>query len=127
MLLEGGLHLLPWARASLILVVPSGVLMFAAHATEFADNPAFRLKLIFLAAAGANALVFHRFSFRSVANWDREVAAPAGAKAAAVVSLALWAGVISAGRLLAYLGPGSRRRLGKLAARRSGPYPQSYS
>ncbi|HEU5323012.1 MAG TPA: DUF6644 family protein [Methylomirabilota bacterium] len=36
-------HLLRWARLALLLVVPSGALMFAAHATEMAANPAFRL------------------------------------------------------------------------------------
>ena len=96
-------HHLPWARAALLLVVPSGALMFVAHATEFVDNPAFRLKLVFLAAAGLNALVFHRGAFRSVARWESEAAVPATARAAAVLSLVLWVGVIAAGRLLAYL------------------------
>jgi hypothetical protein len=96
-------HLLPWARAALIMVVPSGVLMFAAHATEFVDNPAFRLKLALLAGAGLNAWLFHRKTFASVADWDRERPAPPGARAAAVVSLLLWAGVLAAGRLIAYL------------------------
>jgi hypothetical protein len=32
-------HLLPWARWSLLMVVPTGVLMFVAHATEMAANP----------------------------------------------------------------------------------------
>jgi hypothetical protein len=96
-------HHLPWARAALLLVVPSGVLMFIAHATEFAGNPAFRMKLVLLSAAGLNALVFHRGAFRSVDGWDLEAAVPATARAAAVVSLVLWVGVIAAGRLLAYL------------------------
>lgn len=96
-------HLLPWARASLTLVVPSGLLMFMAHATEMAANPAFRLKLVCLVAAGLNAGVFHRRVFRSVHAWDQVVATPVAAKFAALVSLALWAGVIACGRLLAYL------------------------
>jgi hypothetical protein len=96
-------HLLRWARLSLLLVVPSGVLMFAAHATEMADNPAFRLKLVFLAAAGLNAAAFHRVPFRSVGDWDTEVLSPALARGAAVVSLVSWTGVIACGRLLAYL------------------------
>jgi hypothetical protein len=96
-------HHLPWARLALVLVVPSGVLMFLAHATEFAYNPAFQLKLIFLAAAGLNALFFHHGTFRSVNGWDTHAPVPPRARAAAVLSLALWIGVISAGRLLAYL------------------------
>jgi hypothetical protein len=96
-------HHLPWARAALLLVVPTGALMFIAHATEFAGNPAFRVKLILLAAAGLNALLFHRGAFRSVAGWESDVAVPVTARAAAVASLVLWVGVIAAGRLLADL------------------------
>jgi hypothetical protein len=96
-------HHLPWARAALLLVVPSGVLMFSAHATEFAANPAFRLKLVLIALAALNALAFHRGAFRSVSGWESHTAVPAPARAAAVISLALWVGVIAAGRLLAYL------------------------
>jgi uncharacterized protein DUF6644 len=96
-------HLLPWSWAGLLLVIPSGLLMFTAHATEMAANPAFRLKLTLLACAGVNALLFERRTFQSVAGWDQEVTVPLTARAAAVASLLLWAGVISCGRLLAYL------------------------
>src|SRR5262245_12676609 len=48
-------HLLPWARAGLAIVVPTGAMMFVAHATEMAGNPAFRLKLALIAAALINA------------------------------------------------------------------------
>ena len=95
-------HLLRWARFSLVVVVPSGVLMFMAHATEMAANPVFRLKLLLIAAAVLNAARFHRRVFKSVMNWNQNVAIPATAKGAAVLSLVLWAGVIACGRLLAY-------------------------
>ena len=61
-------HLLRWSLGSLLLVVPSGLMMFSAHATEFADNTAFRVKMLLLVTAAANAVWFHRTSFRSVAN-----------------------------------------------------------
>jgi hypothetical protein len=96
-------HLLHWARWSLVLILPSGALMFAAHATEMAENPAFRLKLLLIAAAFLNAAVFHRVPFRSVGDWDTEIAAPAAARAAGILSLLLWTGVLACGRLLAYL------------------------
>ncbi|MGH9005571.1 MAG: DUF6644 family protein [Acidimicrobiia bacterium] len=96
-------HLLPWSWAGLALVVPSGLMMFAAHAAEWVGNPAFWVKLGLLAAAGLNALVFDRGVFRSVAKWNQGVTAPAAAQLAAVASLLFWGGVVSAGRLLAYL------------------------
>jgi len=95
-------HLLPWARASVLLIVPTGGLMFVAHASEFAENPAFRLKLILLVAAALNAAAFHLRPFRRVAEWDHGARAPLAARFAAGLSLMLWTGVISCGRLLAY-------------------------
>jgi hypothetical protein len=96
-------HVLPWARCSLLLIVPSGLMMFTAHATEMASNPAFQVKMASLIAAGLNATAFHAGVFRTVAAWDLEAAAPRAAKASAILSLCLWTMVIACGRLLAYL------------------------
>jgi len=96
-------HLLTCARAGFLLVAPTGFMMFAAHATEFAVNPAFRLKLVLIATALLNAAAFHRWPFRSVARWDVGVGIPARVRLAAVVSLVCWIGAIACGRLLAYL------------------------
>src|SRR5688500_10021286 len=82
-------HLLRWARLSLLMVVPSGFLMFMAHATEMAANPAFRLKLLLIAAALFNASSFHRGPFKGVTNWNQNRAIPATAKVAAILSLVL--------------------------------------
>jgi hypothetical protein len=98
-----GRHLLRWALASLVLVVPAGLLLFSAHPVELAKNPVFLLKLSLIVLAGLNALAFHLLPYRSVAGWDREQAAPPLARAGAALSILLWIGVISCGRLLAYL------------------------
>jgi hypothetical protein len=95
-------HLLTWSRLGFALVAPTGFMMFAAHATEFAGNPAFRLKLILIAVALLNAAAFHRWPFRSVIRWDVGSGPPAWARVAATVSLAGWIGAIACGRLLAY-------------------------
>lgn len=96
-------HLLTWSRAGFLLVAPTGFMMFMAHATEFAVNPAFRLKLILIALALLNAAAFHRWPFRSVTRWNLSAATPTWARVAAVISLACWVGAITCGRLLAYL------------------------
>jgi hypothetical protein len=95
-------HLLRWSRLALVVVAPSGALMFIAHATEMAVNPAFRLKLLLIAAAFVNAGIFHRWPFRAVGDWDTEIASPWAARLAGGLSLTLWTGVIACGRLLAY-------------------------
>jgi hypothetical protein len=96
-------HVLPWTAAAFMLIVPTGLLMFTAHAADFLTNRAFQLKLLLIMLAGVNAALFHVGTYRSVALWDRDVAPPARARAHAAVSLLLWFSVISCGRLLAYL------------------------
>jgi hypothetical protein len=95
-------HVLPWTAASFALIVPSGFLLFVAHASDLIANPVFAVKMCLILAAGTNAAVFHAGAFRSAARWDVEAAPPAAARLAGALSLALWTAVISCGRLLAY-------------------------
>jgi hypothetical protein len=96
-------HLLPWTFGALIIIVPTGLMMFVAHASDFISNTAFVLKLSLIFGAGLNAAVFHMGPYRTVGQWDTAIATPAAAKFHAMVSLLIWMGVISCGRLLAYL------------------------
>ena len=41
-------HELPWTLGALLLIVPTGLLMFMAHATDFLVNRAFQLKLLLI-------------------------------------------------------------------------------
>jgi len=96
-------HALPWARRSFILlVVPTGVLLFATQATELGASGLFRFKLALIVLAGINALVFHTRTMKTVGAWDRDVDTPVAAKLAGATSLLLWTAVIACGRLLAY-------------------------
>ena len=94
-------HLLPWTWGALLVIVPTGSLMFMAHAGDFIANRAFVLKLTLIIAAGLNAAAFHLGPFRSVAQWDAGAAPPPAARIHAALSLTLWTGVIACGRLLA--------------------------
>jgi hypothetical protein len=96
-------HVLPWTWSALLVVVPTGVAMFSAHAVEFLDNPALRIKLVLILFAGLNAAAFHFGVFRSAPAWDRNARVPGAARWAAALSLVLWLGVIACGRLIAYL------------------------
>ena len=81
--------------AAFACAVLSGALLFISAATEVAANPAFRVKLVLILIAGANALVFHaRGGLRGGDSLARLQAA---------ASLLLWLSVIVAGRLIAYL------------------------
>jgi len=95
-------HILPWTAASFLLIVPSGLAMFVAHANDLIGNPVFALKICLILAAGVNAAVFHAGVFRGASDWDVNRAPPAAARLSAALSLLLWVSVIACGRLLAY-------------------------
>jgi hypothetical protein len=96
-------HLLPWSVGALVLIVPTGFLMFSAHASDFIANRAFQLKMALLFTAGLNAVFFRTGPYQTVKAWDVAVPAPLLAKLSVAVSILLWIAIISCGRLLAYL------------------------
>jgi hypothetical protein len=99
-------HVLPWTIGSFALIVPSGLMMFTAHASDFIQNGAFIVKLCLIMAGAINAALFHTTVFRSADVWDapemRKLPPPPSVRAFAAASLLLWLSVIACGRLLAY-------------------------
>ena len=99
-------HVLPWSAGSFLLIIPSGLLMFTAHATEFIDSEVFVIKMLLIMAGGVNAALFHTITFRTADVWDseemRKLPPPPSARAAGAISLLVWISVIACGRLLAY-------------------------
>lgn len=83
-------QLFPWTWVGLGLAVLSGFLMFAASATGFVANTQFLIKMVITALAVAFAIVVQR----STRKWDQPSGTPIVAKLTAIVSLALWIGVI---------------------------------
>jgi len=94
-------HLLPWTFAALVAIVPTGLLMFAAHATDLIDNTAFKVKMGLLLAAGINAAIFRTGPYQGVPAWDTDTVAPLGARASVAASIAIWFAIIACGQLLA--------------------------
>jgi hypothetical protein len=84
------------------LMLVSGGLLFSSEAVKMYHSPAFRIKLVLLALAGLNALIFHRTIYRDAPNWDPASAAPARARLAGLLSLVFWIAIIAAGRAIAY-------------------------
>ena len=99
-------HVLPWSAGSFLLIVPSGLLMFIAHASEFIESEVFVIKMLLILAAGVNAGLFHTVTFRTADVWDaeemRKLPPPPSARLAGGLSLLIWLSVIACGRLLAY-------------------------
>ena len=95
-------HILPFTAASFLLIVPSGLAMFVAHAGDFINSPVFVLKVCLILAAGVNAAVFHAGVFRGAADWDVNRMPPPTARLCAALSLLLRVSVIASGRVLAH-------------------------
>ncbi|MFN3944627.1 MAG: DUF6644 family protein [Allosphingosinicella sp.] len=92
--------LTPLAVGGLVLLLASGLTMFAADASAMAASGTFRQKLVLIAVALANAAAF-RFLFGGrVAGWT--TAPPPAARAMALASLLLWTAVAVWGRMIAY-------------------------
>lgn len=95
-------RLVPWMVAGFVVMFISGILLFYAIPIRSYQNIFFRLKVIALLLAGANAWVFHNGVQRTVARWDRDLIPPKKARFAGAASLALWAVIIVCGRMIAY-------------------------
>ena len=91
-------RLLPWTWAAFVVASVTGFGMFVTRAPAYVENPAFQIKFALLPLAGLNMAVFHFWTWRGGALWDTAAAPPAAARAAGALSLALWAGIVVAGR-----------------------------
>ena len=87
--------------AGVWLSVCSGIILFAQDATTRVANPLFGIKLVLITFAVCTMVLIRRTVFR---HGDAGAAISTSGKVLAAVSLALWLGVTTAGRLMAYVG-----------------------
>lgn len=99
---EAAEQLFRWMVAGFVLMVISGALLFYAIPVRTYLNIFFRIKVAMLVLAGLNAWIFHRTVYRRVADWDLDPVTPRPARIAGGLSLALWAAIVVAGRMIAY-------------------------
>ena len=95
-------RIVPATLAGFGLMLLTGGVLFSSEAVKMYHSPAFRIKMLMLALAGLNALIFHRTIYRDVAEWDPAAAAPVRARLAGLLSLIFWIAIIAAGRAIAY-------------------------
>ena len=96
-------QVLPWTWVGFAVMFVTGLLLSVAESQTNYFNWAFRLKMLLLLLVGINPLVFHLTIYRNVNTWDVANVTPLRARLAAVSSLLLWASIIVAGRLIAYV------------------------
>ncbi len=96
-------RIFPWVWTGFALQVVTGGLLFSSEAAHMVLNPAFRIKMLLLLLAGANALLFQLTVFPGVAAWDQDRILPLRARLAGAVSLMCWIGVVAAGRMIGFI------------------------
>ena len=87
-------YLRPVAAVALLIAIATGALLFSVRPLEYADNPAFRLKLILVSAAIANAVVYNLLPGNSASGLR---------KILVITSLILWLMAAVAGRFIGFV------------------------
>ena len=95
-------EVLPWTWSGFVVAAIAGFLLFSSSAVKYYGNTPFRLKMVLLALAGANMLLFHLISGPSMAIWKAEMRPPLAARLAGGLSLLLWIGIVSCGRWIGF-------------------------
>jgi hypothetical protein len=98
-------RLMPWAIVGFSINLITGFLFFTGDPFQYIHNVAFAFKLVFIALAGVNAILFYVTGLsRRVDGVGAGHDVPAAAKLTAAASLILWIGVMYWGRMLPFIG-----------------------
>jgi len=89
-----------WAIVGLLLLLPSGALMFTADAVPLLTNPLLQVKLLLIALGIANALLFRLMWSDRLDEWD--LVRPRAGQVQAALSAVCWLCAGTLGRLIAY-------------------------
>jgi hypothetical protein len=92
----------PFMLGGFVLSFITGGLLFWSLALRCYGSPFFWAKMIMLVLAGINIGVYHLTIDRRQTEWDEAPFPPFQARVAGLISIVLWLGIITAGRLMAY-------------------------
>lgn len=91
-----------WFSVGFIVMLLSGIALFAGFATSAYENTYFRIKIAAIVLAGINAVSFHALIKKMSAQADADLHPPTFVRFAGFTSMALWAVVILCGRMMSY-------------------------
>jgi hypothetical protein len=97
----------PWKRFGGTIMITMGLLLGTSEADKYYPNPFFWWKMTFLCMIAVHALIFRPLVYNQTEAIDKSAEIPAHAKWAAILSLVLWFGVLTMGRLIGYYEPKS--------------------
>jgi hypothetical protein len=95
-------RLMPWMWCALASNLVTGLLFVFARPGRYFFNPVFGIKFALLVPAVVLAVIVHRLGTREPGYWEASRGRAISARVIAVVSLAMWVGVVLAGRWIAY-------------------------
>jgi hypothetical protein len=95
-------EILPITWAAFLGAAITGALLLSSQATTYLANASFRYKMLMLALAALNMLVFHFVTWRTVDDWDERSVPPLAARAAGLLSMGFWVGVVVFGRWIGF-------------------------
>ena len=93
---------LPLTVTGFLIMVATGVALFYAKPVVYYHSLWFRLKLVFLAIAMLNIMIFHLRVQRYQSAWDTLATPPTAARISAGISILAWVLVIAMGRFIPY-------------------------
>ncbi len=93
---------LGWTWGAFVLAVITGSLLFISKATTYIVNPFFLSKMVLIALAGVNMLVFHFVTWRNVKQWDNAPLIPTPVKVAGGLSIGLWVVIVFVARAIGF-------------------------
>jgi hypothetical protein len=95
---------LPFIWGALPVLLLTGAALIAAEPARSLENPSFALKMLLLLGAVGLTLLYQR-GLATPGGWRVSAPRRAAAKLVAFLSLALWSGIVLAGRWIAYTQP----------------------
>jgi hypothetical protein len=99
-------RLIPWGIAGYIGNILLGIVFFSVHPDQYFYNNAFRLKLLLMAVAGINILLFYGTgTFAAAKTLPADAPVPLRIKIIAGTSLCAWVGVLVCGRMITFNRP----------------------
>jgi hypothetical protein len=101
--MKGALSLIPMILGAFVLNLITGIMFFFGDPVRFYYNFSFQWKMALIVLAGINALWFWLGEHAKLSKLADGAEANFQAKFIAALSLALWLGVITFGRLIPYL------------------------
>jgi hypothetical protein len=95
-------QLRPWMMLGFAVMFVTGAMLFAARAVDAYASTYFRIKIGLLVLGAINIALFHTTIDHARDQWDASAVPPFRARMAGALSIALWFGIIAAGRIMAF-------------------------